>query len=58
MLDELDNMMQAYLIAVSSRSVAINTSIVNATAKALIQKYPDIVCNINIDSSSFAKNSI
>ena len=28
----------------------------DATAKALIQKYPDIIGNIDIDASSFAKN--
>ena len=28
----------------------------DATAKALIQKYPDIIGNTDIDASSFAKN--
>ena len=53
MLGELDKTVQVYLQAVSSCGAAINTNITNAKAKALIQRYPDIIGNTDIDMSSF-----
>ena len=55
LLDELDIIVQVYLRELSSSGTASNTNIAKATAKALIQRYPDIVGNIDIDSSSRAK---
>lgn len=43
MLGELDKMVQVCFKSVSSRGAAININIVHATAKTLIQRYPDIV---------------
>ena len=43
MLGELDIMVQTYLRALSKRGEVVNTSVANATAKALISKYPNIV---------------
>ena len=54
LLGELDNMTQVYLRAVSSCDAAINTNIAKATTKAAIQKYPDLICNI--DSLSWGKS--
>ena len=51
MLGELDEMVQSYNKAVSSRGALVNSSLAKATAKALIQKYPHAVGNIDIDSS-------
>ena len=48
--------MQVHLRAVNSQDAAINTNIAKATAKGLIQRYPDVVGNIDIDSSSWAKS--
>ena len=56
MLGDLDKMVQTYIKAVSSRGAVINTSLAKATAKALIQRYPDVVGNVDIDSSSWAKS--
>ena len=42
--------------AISAREAAININIVNAIAKALIQRYPETVGNIDIDTSSYAKS--
>ena len=56
MLGELDEMVQSYIKAVSSRGALVNSSLAKATAKALIQKYPHTVGNIDIDSSSWAKS--
>lgn len=43
MLGELDKMVQVCFKSVSSRGAAMNINIVHATAKTLIQRYPDIV---------------
>ena len=56
LLGELDVMVQSYIKAVSSRSALVNSSLAIAAGKALIQKYPNAVGNIDIDSSSWAKS--
>ena len=53
MLGDLDKMVQTYIKAVSSRGAVINKGLAKATAKALIQRYPDVVGNVDIDSSSW-----
>ena len=53
---ELDNLVQVYLRAVSSRDATVNTNIAKATATAHIQSYTDIVVNFDIDSSGWLKN--
>ena len=56
MLGELDSMLQTYLRAMSKRGGVVNTSVANATAKALIRKYPNIVNpGVDIKSSRWAK---
>ena len=44
-----------YLIAQSQRSCVINTSIANATARALIQRFPQAVGNIGLKSITWAR---
>ena len=56
LLGELDAMVQSYIQAVSSRGTLVNSSLAIATCEALIQKYPNAVGNIDIDSSSWAKS--
>lgn len=56
LLGELDSMVQTYIRAVSTRGAVINTSLAKATANALIRRHPDIVGEIDIDSSSWAKS--
>ena len=42
-------MVQKYLITLSKRGGMINTTIANATAKALMSKYPHVVGQIDMD---------
>lgn len=49
--------MQVYFKSVSSRGAAININIAHAIAKALIQRYPDIVAILIFDASSLTKSS-
>ena len=59
MLGELDSMVQTYLQALGKRGGGFNTSVANATAKALISKYPNIVNpGVDIESSRCAKKFI
>ena len=52
MLGELDSMVQTNLRTLSIRGGVVNTSVANATAKALISKYPNIVNpGVDIESS-------
>ena len=58
-LGELDTMVQSYIKdikAVSSHGALVNSSLAIATGKALIQKYPNAVGNIDIDTSSWTKS--
>lgn len=56
LLGELDAMVQAYLQAQSKQGCVINTSIANATARALIDRNPNLVGNIDLESSSWARS--
>ena len=56
LLGELDVMVQSYIKAVSSRSALVNSSLAIVAGKALIQKYPNAVGNIDSDSSSWTKS--
>ena len=54
MLRQLDSRVQTYLIAQSQRDCLINTSIANATARALIQIFLQAVGNIDLESTAWA----
>ena len=56
MLGQLDSMVQTYILAQSNRGCVINTSIANATARALTKKYPQAIGNIGFESSSWARS--
>ena len=56
LLGELDELVQQRIRALSKKGHVINTSIANATAKALISKYPHIAGDIDINSSRWAKS--
>ena len=56
MLGHFDSMIQTYIRSMSNRGAVITWSIANAAAKALMRKYPGIVGNIDIDSSSWAQS--
>ena len=56
MLGQLDSLVQTYLIARSQRGCVINTSISNETARALIQKFPQAVGNIDLESITWARS--
>ena len=56
LLGELDEMVRKYLLTLSKRGGVINTTVVNATAKALMSKYPHVVGQIDVDSSRWAKS--
>ena len=56
LLGELDEMVQSYIKAVSSRDALVNLSLAIAAGKALIQKYSNAVRNIDIDLSKWTKS--
>ena len=56
MLGEIDQMVQTYIKAVSSRGDLVTRTLANAAAKALMARYPNLVGNIDVDSSSWAKS--
>ena len=56
LLGERDAMAQSYVKELSSRGTLVNPTLAIAAAKALIQKCPNTVENINIDSLSCTKN--
>ena len=56
MLGQLNSMLQSYLIAQSQQGCVINTSIANATACALIQRFPQAVANIALESAAWARS--
>ena len=56
MLGEIDSMVQRYLIAASNRGSIISRAVATSTTKALMSKHPDLVGNIDLDSSSWAKS--
>ena len=47
-------MVQSYIKAISSRGAVINTIVAKSTAQALMERYPDIVGEI--DFTSWAKS--
>ena len=56
LLDELDEMVQKHIRSLSKTGSVINTTVTNATAKALISKYPDAAGDIDVNSSRWAKS--
>ena len=56
MLGELDSMIQSYIKSLSNRGGVVNTVIANATAKALMKRYPNVVGEIDVDNSRWAKS--
>ena len=56
LLGEIDEMVQTYLMALSKRGGVVNTTVANATAKALMSKYPNVVGDIDIESARWAKS--
>ena len=54
MLGQLNSVVETYLIAQSQRDCVINTSIANATVRALIQKFPQAVGNIDLESTTWS----
>jgi len=53
---ELDEMVRKYLLSLSKRGGVVNTTVANATAKALMSKYLHAVGQVDIDSSRWAKS--
>ena len=56
LLGELDAMIQTYITSISSRGCVVNSVIAKSAAKALIERYPDAVGNVDIESSAWAKS--
>ena len=56
MLGDLDGMVESYLRALSNRGDVINTTIANATAKALMLRNPGVIGHIDIESSVWARS--
>ena len=49
-------MVRKYLLSLSKRGGVVNTTVANAAAKALMSKYPHVVGQVDVDSSSWAKS--
>ena len=49
-------MVQTYLMALSRRGGMVNTTVANATAKALMSKYTNAVGDVDIESTRWAKS--
>ena len=49
-------MVRKYLQSLSKRGGVVNTTVANATAKALMIKYPHVVGQVEVDSSGWAKS--
>ena len=56
LLGKLDEMVQRYIKAASNRRAVISRSMGNATAKALLVRYPGMVEMIDVENSSRAKS--
>ena len=56
LLGQFDSIIQKYIQSMSNRGAVITWSIANSAAKALMRKYPGIVGDIDIDSSSWAQS--
>ena len=48
-------MVRKYLLSLSKRCWVVNTTVATATAKALVSKYPQVVGQVEVDSSRWAK---
>ena len=56
LLVDLDSMVQRYILGASNRGAVITRAGAVSAAKALLKKYPNVVGNIDLDSSSWAKS--
>ena len=56
LLGDLDEMVQQHLRSLSKRGSVINTTVANATARALIVKYPHVAGDVDVESSRWAKS--
>ena len=56
MLGQLDSLVQTYLTEQIQWGCVINASIANATARALIQRFPQAVGNIDLESTAWASS--
>ena len=56
LLGKLDEMVQKHIRSLSKKGSVINTTVANATAKALISKYPYVAGDIDVNSSRWAEN--
>ena len=56
LLGELDIMVQTYIKQLSNRGGVVNRAIANATAQALLTRYPNIVGEIDVSSASWVQS--
>ena len=56
LLGDLDSMVQRYLLAASNRGAVITRASAVSAGKALLNKYPNIVGRIDLDSSAWARS--
>ena len=56
LLGELDSMVQTYIKQLSNRGGVVNRAIANATGQASLSRYPNLVGEINVSSSSWAQS--
>ena len=54
--DDLDSMVQKYLLAARNRGAVVSRASAVSAAKALLDKYPNAVGNIELESSHWAKS--
>ena len=56
LIGDLDEMVQQHLRSLSKKGSEINTTVANATARALIIKYPHVAGDVDVESSRWAKS--
>ena len=56
LMGPFDSMVQKYIQSMINRGAVITWAVANAAAKALMRKYPGMIGNIDIDSSSWAQS--
>ena len=56
MFGELDSVIECHIKSLSNSGGVVNTVIANATAKALMKRYPNVAGEIDIDNSRWGKN--
>ena len=49
-------MVRKYLLSLSKRCGGVNTTVINTAAKALVNKYPHVVVQVDVDSSRWVKS--